>query len=112
MIATDLAGRGLDVKGINAVINFDAPKNISEFIHRAGRTGRAGMKGKAFTFLTGEDEAVFYDIRVFMERNGFDIPENFKNHTAAQVKPGTVAQVARRKQIVYTNETNLSKNGR
>ena len=55
LVATDLAGRGLDVKGISAVINYDAPKNISEFIHRSGRTGRAGMKGKAFTFLTSDD---------------------------------------------------------
>jgi len=55
LVATDLAGRGLDVKGINAVINYDAPKNISEFVHRSGRTGRAGMKGKAFTLLTTDD---------------------------------------------------------
>ena len=55
-MATDLGGRGLDIKGINAVISYDAPKNISEFIHRAGRSGRAGVKGKAFTFLTGDDD--------------------------------------------------------
>ena len=66
LVATDLAGRGLDIKGINAVINYDAPKNISEFIHRAGRTGRAGMKGKCFTFLTAADENLFYDMRVFL----------------------------------------------
>lgn len=52
LVTTDLGGRGLDIKGVNAVISYDAPKNISEFIHRAGRTGRAGAKGKAFTFLT------------------------------------------------------------
>ena len=69
LVATDLAGRGLDVKGINAVINYDAPKNISEFVHRSDRTGRAGMKGKAFTFLTADDEGIFYDLRTFLERN-------------------------------------------
>lgn len=62
-MATDLAGRGLDVLGVTAVINFDAPKNINEFIHRAGRTGRAGMKGKAYTLLTGSDEDIFYDVK-------------------------------------------------
>jgi ATP-dependent RNA helicase DDX23/PRP28 len=62
-VATDLAGRGLDVLGVTAVINFDAPKNINEFIHRAGRTGRAGMKGKAYTLLTGSDEDIFYDVK-------------------------------------------------
>lgn len=102
-MATDLGGRGLDIKGINAVISYDGPKNISEFIHRAGRSGRAGVKGKAFTFLTTEDEDIFYDVRTFMQRNEFKMPENFKEHPAAQVKPGTLAQIARRKQIVYTN---------
>lgn len=103
MVATDLAGRGLDVKGINAVVNYDAPKNISEFIHRSGRTGRAGMKGKCFTLLTGSDESIFYDLRVFLERNEFRVPENLKSHPAAQVKQGSVLSVPRRKQIVYTN---------
>lgn len=78
LVATDLAGRGLDVKGINAIINYDAPKNISEFVHRSGRTGRAGMKGKAYTLLVPEDEGLFYDLRVFLERNGFTVPENLK----------------------------------
>ena len=73
-MATDLGGRGLDIKGINAVISFDAPKNISEFIHRAGRSGRAGVKGRAFTLLTADDEEIFYDVRIFMERNEFKIP--------------------------------------
>jgi ATP-dependent RNA helicase DDX23/PRP28 len=103
LVATDLAGRGLDVKGISAVINYDAPKNISEFIHRSGRTGRAGMKGKAFTLLTPEDESLFYDLRVFLERNGFAVPENLRENPASQVRPGGVVSVARRKQIVYTN---------
>jgi ATP-dependent RNA helicase DDX23/PRP28 len=103
LVATDLAGRGLDVKGINAIINYDAPKNISEFVHRSGRTGRAGMKGKAFTFLTGDDESLFYDLRVFLERHGFSVPANLKEHQAAIVRPGQVANVKRAKQIVYTN---------
>jgi len=61
------------------------------------------MKGKAFTLLVSDDEPLFYDLRVFLERNGFTIPENLKDHPAAQVRPGEVVQVARRKQIVYTN---------
>jgi ATP-dependent RNA helicase DDX23/PRP28 len=66
LVATDLGGRGLDIKGISAAISYDAPKNISEFIHRAGRSGRAGVKGKAFTFLTNEDEEIFYDVKNFL----------------------------------------------
>lgn len=65
-MATDLGGRGLDIKGISAAISYDAPKNISEFIHRAGRSGRAGVKGKAYTLLTNENEGIFYDIKLFL----------------------------------------------
>ena len=98
-----MAGRGLDVKGINAVINYDAPKNISEFVHRSGRTGRAGMKGKAYTLLTVEDEGLFYDLRVFLDRNEFAVPEKLREHPAAMVRPGGIVNVKRAKQIVYTN---------
>jgi ATP-dependent RNA helicase DDX27 len=49
LIATDLAGRGLDVQGIDVVINFEVPRNVSEYVHRVGRTARAGRKGRAVT---------------------------------------------------------------
>ena len=47
MIATDVAARGIDVKEVKAVINYDFPGNIEDYIHRIGRTGRAGAKGTA-----------------------------------------------------------------
>jgi ATP-dependent RNA helicase DDX5/DBP2 len=47
-----LAARGLDVKDIRYVINYDFPNNIEDYIHRIGRTGRAGAKGKSYTFFT------------------------------------------------------------
>ena len=54
MVATDVASRGLDIKDIKYVINYDAPKNIESYIHRIGRTGRAGDKtGIAITLLCG-----------------------------------------------------------
>ena len=103
MVATDLGGRGLDIKGISAAISYDAPKNISEFVHRAGRSGRAGVRGKAFTFLTNDDEEIFYDVKTFLERNDFKVPQQLKDHPAAQMKPGSFAFISRRKQVVYTN---------
>ncbi|KAE9601419.1 hypothetical protein Lal_00024110 [Lupinus albus] len=52
MTATDVAARGLDVKDIKCVINYDFPTNLEDYVHRIGRTGRAGAKGTAYTFFT------------------------------------------------------------
>lgn len=52
LVATDVAGRGIDVPDVAAVINYDMPHTIEGYTHRIGRTGRAGKKGFAVTFLT------------------------------------------------------------
>jgi ATP-dependent RNA helicase DeaD len=51
LVATDVASRGLDVNNITHVINYDIPENYDDYIHRIGRTGRAGKKGIALTFV-------------------------------------------------------------
>jgi superfamily II DNA/RNA helicase len=59
LVASDVAARGLDVKGVSHVINFDVPWQPDDYVHRIGRTGRAGAKGKAYTLATsGDAEAV------------------------------------------------------
>ncbi|CAN5342859.1 DEAD/DEAH box helicase [soil metagenome] len=59
LVASDVAARGLDVKGVSHVINYDVPWHPDDYVHRIGRTGRAGATGKAFTLATPEDaEAV------------------------------------------------------
>lgn len=55
LVASDVAARGLDIKGVSHVFNFDAPWHPDDYVHRIGRTGRAGAKGAAFTFVTSED---------------------------------------------------------
>lgn len=55
MIATDVAARGLDISGVEYVINYDFPKDIENYIHRIGRTGRSDNKGTSVTFLSEED---------------------------------------------------------
>jgi superfamily II DNA/RNA helicase len=55
LVASDVAARGLDIKGVSHVFNYDTPWHPDDYIHRIGRTGRAGAKGKAFTLVTPED---------------------------------------------------------
>ncbi|GAA4040209.1 DEAD/DEAH box helicase [Parerythrobacter jejuensis] len=55
LVASDVAARGLDIKGVSHVFNFDTPWHPDDYVHRIGRTGRAGAKGRAFTFVTDED---------------------------------------------------------
>jgi ATP-dependent RNA helicase DDX3X len=62
LVATDVASRGLDISNVANVINFDAPNNIQEYVHRIGRTGRAGKQGLAITFLTDKSRPIVKDI--------------------------------------------------
>ena len=55
LVASDVAARGLDIKGVSHVFNFDTPWHPDDYVHRIGRTGRAGAKGRAFTFVAEED---------------------------------------------------------
>ncbi|KAJ1679837.1 mRNA splicing protein prp28, partial [Spiromyces aspiralis] len=89
LIATDVAGRGIDVKDVQLVINFDMAKNIEEYTHRIGRTGRAGKQGTAFTFLSNEDTNVLYDLKkMIMSSPISKCPPELANHEAAQAPPG------------------------
>jgi len=56
LVATDLAARGLDVKDIRHVINYDFPNQIDDYIHRIGRTGRGGASGVAYTFFSENND--------------------------------------------------------
>jgi superfamily II DNA/RNA helicase len=65
LVATDVAARGLDVPGINLVVNYDAPRQAEDYLHRIGRTGRAGRAGIAVTFLGHEDRHLVKNIERF-----------------------------------------------
>jgi len=62
LVASDVAARGLDVKGVSHVFNFDAPWHPDDYVHRIGRTGRAGATGRAFTFITKDDAEAIENI--------------------------------------------------
>lgn len=59
LVATSVAGRGLDVPSCRCVVNYSAPNHLEDYVHRVGRTGRAGTKGEAYTFVNSVDEAKF-----------------------------------------------------
>jgi superfamily II DNA/RNA helicase len=67
LVATDVASRGIDVPGINLVVNYDAPRQAQDYVHRIGRTGRAGRAGIAVTFLGHEDRNLVRQIERFTE---------------------------------------------
>jgi len=83
LVASDVAARGLDVKGVSHVINFDVPWQPDDYVHRIGRTGRAGMKGIAITLATRADgeaidrieKLIGHKIERVGERPGDEVPE-------------------------------------
>jgi superfamily II DNA/RNA helicase len=71
LVASDVAARGLDVKGVSHVFNFDAPWHPDDYVHRIGRTGRAGAQGRAFTLVTPSDDEAIDNIQ---KLTGYKIP--------------------------------------
>ncbi len=68
LVASDVAARGLDVQGLTHVFNFDVPTHPEDYVHRIGRTGRAGMEGRAFTFGTEDDAKYIRAIQHLINR--------------------------------------------
>jgi ATP-dependent RNA helicase RhlE len=68
VVATDVAARGIDVKDLSHVINFDLPEDPESYVHRVGRTGRAGRSGVAFSFCSGEERAYLDSIERLTKR--------------------------------------------
>ncbi|KAM3513085.1 hypothetical protein MY11210_003287 [Beauveria gryllotalpidicola] len=88
LVATDLAGRGIDVPDVSLVVNFNMAMSIESYTHRIGRTGRAGKSGTAITFLGNEDADVLYDLRQMLSKSSISkVPEELKKHEAAQTRP-------------------------
>ena len=68
IVATDILARGIDIDDIRIVINYDVPRDCDDYIHRIGRTARAGSKGRAITFVSEEDQEFFKRIEDFIEQ--------------------------------------------
>ncbi|RKO84209.1 P-loop containing nucleoside triphosphate hydrolase protein [Blyttiomyces helicus] len=92
LIATSVAARGLDVKQLKIVINYECPNHMEDYVHRVGRTGRAGQKGTAYTFITPEQDRFAGDIVKALTLSLKPIPEDLKNLEESfllKVKKGT-----------------------
>ncbi len=79
LVATDVAARGIDVSGVDAVFNYDVPQDLEYYVHRIGRTGRAGKTGKAFMFISARDRGAL---------------RNIENYTKVRIEQGTIPTYA------------------
>ncbi|XP_068071881.1 probable ATP-dependent RNA helicase DDX46 isoform X2 [Danio rerio] len=93
LVATSVAARGLDVKQLILVVNYSCPNHYEDYVHRAGRTGRAGNKGYAYTFITEGQARYSGDILKALELSGSSVPAeleqlwtNFKEQQKAEGK--------------------------
>ena len=78
LVATSVAARGLDVKDLRLVINYDTPNHLEDYVHRVGRTGRAGAKGTAVTFISEEEERFAPDLCKAMLDAKKTVPSDLK----------------------------------
>jgi len=74
LIATDILSRGIDIDGIDLVINYDVPRDAEDYIHRIGRTARASSFGKAITFINAMDQGSFKKIEDMIEKSVEKLP--------------------------------------
>lgn len=104
LVTTDLASRGLDLSKVGLVVNFDLPKNADEYIHRIGRTGRAGQKGEAFSLIGPRDwksfEGLKNHLQYALECTAHpDIPADFKGFAPKKKKATQSGKASGKKRV-------------
>lgn len=78
LVATDVAGRGIDVADVSLVVNYELPSEVSQYVHRIGRTGRAGKAGVAISFISSADSAIVPELRALLQRAGQAVPPELR----------------------------------
>jgi ATP-dependent RNA helicase RhlE len=101
LVATDVMSRGIDVVGIDAVVNFDVPLDPEDYVHRIGRTGRAGATGHAYTFVAPDELTPLREIEYFMgklipvwDQPGF-------SYDANRIVPSPTRSTAKPKRVMF-----------
>lgn len=94
LVATDIAARGIDIVQLPLVVNFDLPLVASDYIHRIGRTGRAGLPGRAISLVSGPDRKLLHDIQRLLPSplehvvvDGFDVAKSAPRPVDSQRRP-------------------------
>ena len=87
LVATDIVSRGIDIDDISLIINYDVPHDSEDYVHRIGRTARAGEKGMAITLVSQEEQYKFKLIEDFLEKSIFKIPVPAELGDAPEYKP-------------------------
>lgn len=78
MVATDVAARGLDIPHVACVVNYDFPNGVEDYVHRIGRTGRAGAKGVAYTFFSQQDGKYARELAQVVRDAGQQVPPDLE----------------------------------
>lgn len=83
LVATDVAARGLDIANVGYVINYDMPSNIDDYVHRIGRTGRAGNKGTAISMFSDKNRGMARELYELLSENNQEVPAFLKQMAAS-----------------------------
>ena len=101
MVATDVAARGIDVEAIGHVVNFDVPRAADDYIHRVGRTARAGAVGEAITFVAPDEEEDLRRIELALQKSlprvtvpGFDYRGRGLSGRSGHARPAAMRESA------------------
>merc|ERR1719229_465366 len=95
LVCTDVAARGLDIKGVTLVVNYDPPSNTEDYVHRIGRTGRAGQKGHAVALVSERDTHALRGIIQVMKRTNQQITPEFEDLARNAPRPPPSGRAAR-----------------